>query len=101
VRKAARVSTAGGSPVFVIPKVKEGLLSLTSLQESRSIALLQWADGEFVERADTGKGDFAFSGADFLSSPPLRKGGKVVASAIEKGGFAKEAASRLMLFSVE
>ncbi len=102
VRKAARVSAvAGGSPVFVIPKVKTGLLNVSALQESRSVAILQWADGEFVERADTGDGDYAYSGADFFLPPPLRKGGKVIASAIEKGGFAKGAVSRLVLFSVE
>ncbi|MHB1012828.1 MAG: FG-GAP repeat domain-containing protein [Desulfobacteria bacterium] len=102
VRKAARVSTAtDGTAVFVIPKVRTGFLNVSSLQVSGSIAILQWADGEFVERADTGDGDYSFSGADFLLPPPLRKGGKVIASAIEKGGFAKGAASRLVLFSVE
>jgi hypothetical protein len=102
VKKAARVSAAAdGSPVFVIPKVKTGFLNLPSIQESRSIAILQWVDGEFVERADTGEGDYAYSGADFLPPPTLRKGGKVIASAIEKSGFAKEAASRLVLFAVE
>jgi len=102
LKKAARVSAgADGSPVFVIPKVKEGLLSITSLQESTSIALLQWPDGEFIERANTGDGDVAYSGADFFLPPPLRKGGKVIASAIEKTGGVKGAASRLVLFSVE
>jgi hypothetical protein len=102
VRKTARVSAGtDGSPLFLIPKVKAGLLSLTSLQESRSVALLQWSDGELLERADTGEGDFAYSGADFFPPSPLRKGGKVIASAIEKGGFGKGAASRLVLFSVE
>jgi hypothetical protein len=102
VKKAARVSAgADGSAVFVIPKVKAGLLSLTSLQESRSIALLQWSDGEFLERADTGEGDYAFSGADFFPPSPLRKGGIVIASGIEKTGGAKGAVSRLVLFSVE
>jgi len=102
VKKAVRVSAgADGSPVFVIPKVKEGLLSLTSLQESRSIALLQWSDGEFLERANTGDGDYAYSGADFFPPSPLRKGGLVVASAIEQTGGAKGAVSRLVLFSVE
>jgi hypothetical protein len=102
VRKAARVSTtAGGSPVFVLPKVKTGFLTISSLQEARSVAILQWADGEFVERADTGDGDYNFSGADFFHTPPLRKGGKVIASAIEKSGIAKGAASRLVLFLVE
>ena len=102
MRKAARVSAAAdGSPVFVIAKVKTGILTITSLQVARSVAILQWADGEFVEKADTGDGDYAFSGADFLSPPPLRKGGKVIASAIEKSGIAKGAVSRLVLFSVE
>ena len=102
VKKAARVSAgADGSPVFLIPKVKAGLLDLSSLQESRSITLLQWSDGEFLERAGTGDGDYAYSGADFFPPSPLRKGGKVIASAIEKTGGAKGAASRLVLFSVE
>ncbi|MCL5884068.1 MAG: VCBS repeat-containing protein [Deltaproteobacteria bacterium] len=102
VRKAARVSAgADGSPLFVIPKVRTGLLNVSSLQESRSIALLQWSDGEFTERADTGEGDYAYSGADFFSPSPLRKGGKVIASAIEKSGVVTGTASRLVLFSVE
>jgi hypothetical protein len=102
VRKAARVSAAAdGSRVFVIPKVKTGFITVSALQESRSVVILQWADGEFVEKAKTEEGDSAYSGADFLSPPPLRKGGKVIASAIEKSGIAKGAASRLLLFSVE
>jgi len=102
VKKAARVSAgADDSPLFLIPKVKAGLLSLTSLQESRSIALLQWSDGELLERADTGDGDFAYSGADFFPPSPMRKGGYVIASGIEKTGGAKGAVSRLVLFTVE
>ena len=102
MKKAARVSAgADGSAVFVIPKVKAELLNFSALQESKSIALLQYADGELVERADTGDGDYAYSGADFLPPPPLRKGGKVIASAIEKSGVAEKAASRLVLFSIE
>ena len=102
VKKAARVSAgADGSAVFVIPKVKAELLNFSALQESKSIALLQYAEGELVERADTGDGDYAYSGADFLPPPPLRKGGKVIASAIEKSGVAEKAASRLVLFSIE
>lgn len=102
VRKAARVSQGpDGSPVFLIPKVKAGLINLTAIQESRSIALLQWSDGEFLERADSGDGDYAYSGADYFPPSTLRKGGRVVASAIEKTGGAKGAVSRLVLFSVE
>jgi len=102
VRKAVRVSAgADDSPLFLIPKVKEGLLSLTSLQESRSIAILQWTDGGLVEKADTGESDFAYSGADVFSPLPLRKGGKVIASAIEPSGVAKGVVGRLVLFSVE
>jgi hypothetical protein len=74
---------------------------MTSLQESRSISLLQWSDGELLERADTGEGDYAYSGVDFFSLPPLRNGGKVIASSIEQSGVAKGAVSRLNLFSVE
>ena len=102
VRKAARVSAgADDSPLFLIPKVKEGLLAMTSLQESKSIVLLQWTDGELVDKADTGEGDYAYSGVDFFSPPPLRNGGKVIASSIEQSGVAKGAVSRLNLFSVE
>jgi hypothetical protein len=102
VKKAARVSAAAdGSPVFVIPKATTGIIKISALQESKSVALLQWTDGELVERADTGEGDYAYSGADFLPSPPLRKGGKVIASAIEKSGVVTGTASRLLLFSVE
>jgi hypothetical protein len=74
---------------------------MTSLQESRSISLLQWSDGELLERADTGEGDYAYSGVDFFSPPPLRNGGKVIASSIEQSGVAKGAVSRLNLYSVE
>jgi hypothetical protein len=102
VRKAARVSSGpDDSPLFLIPKIKEGLLAFTSLQESRSIVLVQWTDGELVEKADTGESDFAYSGADVLSLPPLRKGGKVIASTIEQSGVTKGGVSRLDLFSVE
>jgi hypothetical protein len=102
MKKAPRVAVGtDGSPVFVIPKVKAGFFDVSALQESRSIALLQWVDGEFVERADTGDGDYRYSGADFLPPHPLRKGGKVIVSAIEKGGIVTGAASRLVLFSVE
>jgi len=102
VKKAVRVSAGtDDSPVFLIPKAKAGLLTFSALQESRSIALLQWSDGEFVERADTGEGDYAYSGADFFPPSPLRKGGNVIASAIEKSGIGKGAVSRLVLFSVE
>jgi len=102
VRKAARVSLRpDDSPLFLIPKVKEGLLAMTSLQESKSIAILQWTDGELVDKADTGDSNFAYSGADFFPPLPLRKGGKVIASTIEQSGVAKSAVSRLDLFSVE
>ncbi len=100
--KAARVSAgADGSPVCVIPKAGTGFIKVSALEASRSIAILQWADGEFVERADTGDSDYAFSGADFLPPHPLRKGGGVIASAIEKSGIVKGSASRLVLFLVE
>jgi hypothetical protein len=102
VKKAVRVSAgADGSPVFVIPKVRTGIINFSALQESKSIALLQWADGELVERANTGDGDYAYSGADFFPPHPLRKGGKVISSAIEKSGVVTGTASRLLLFSVE
>jgi hypothetical protein len=102
VKKAVRVSAgADGSAVFVIPKTRTGIVNVTSLQESKSIALLQWRDGELVEKANSEEGDYAYSGTDFFLPPPLRKGGRVIASAVEKSGVITGTASRLMLFSIE
>jgi hypothetical protein len=102
VKKAVRVSAgADGSAVFVIPKTRPGIVTVTSLQESRTIALLQWRDGELVEKANTEEGDYAYSGTDFFLPPPLRKGGRVIASAVEKSGVITGTASRLILFSIE
>jgi YD repeat-containing protein len=102
VRKAVRVSAgADGSALFVIPKERGGLLSVSSLLEARTVALLQWTDGEFVEKANSEEGDYAYSGADFLLPPPLRKGGTVITSGIEKSGVVTGTASRLVLFSIE
>ena len=55
-------------------------VNVSALQESKTVALLQWTDGEFVEKAISEEGDYAYSGADFLLPPPLRKGGTVIAS---------------------
>ncbi len=102
VKKAVRVSAgADGSALFVIPKERGGLISVSSLLEARTVALLQWTDGEFVEKANSEEGDYAYSGADFLLPPPLRKGGTVIASGIEKSGVVTGTASRLVLFSIE
>ncbi|HEX8042138.1 VCBS repeat-containing protein, partial [Candidatus Deferrimicrobium sp.] len=102
VRKAARVSAmADGSAVFVVSKLGTGMFNAASVQEAKNIALLQWTDGELAEKARTEETDSAYSGADFLPSSPLRKGGEVIASAIEKSGVASGAVSRLELFSVE
>jgi hypothetical protein len=104
LRKAARVAPGGRElPLVLIPEAKEGLLGMVGgVYESTRLVLLQWDGGDFQEKAGTpGSGQF-LSGADFLSPSGLRRGGKVVASVIEKTGVAwREQISRLDLFQLE
>jgi hypothetical protein len=77
-------------------------LKLESSSNTTRLALLRWDGGEFVEAAGTPKGGRTYSGADFLSPNGLRRGGKVVASVIDKpDGVLKGGISRLLLFQVE
>ncbi len=79
VRKAARVSWGPGpddSPLFLIPKVKEGLLAMTSLQESRSITILQWTDGELVDKGGYGREQLRLLRGRLFPSAPASERGK-------------------------
>jgi hypothetical protein len=103
-RKAPRVSVdAEGKPLVLAPMEEEGLLNLIeSFSKTTRLVLLRWGGGEFVESAGTAKGDHTYSGADFLSPDGLRRGGKLVASVIEKSdAVLKGGISRLLLFQVE
>jgi len=102
-RKAPRVSLGpGGNPLVLTPMAEEGFMKLESTSKTTRIVLLRWEGGEFVEAAGTPKGDRTYSGADFLSPNGLRRGGKAVASVIEKpDSVLKGGISRLLLFQVE
>ena len=66
------------------------------------MVLLQWDRREFVEKAGSQSSNRYLSGADFLSRDGFGKGGRIVASAIEKSGSAfTEKISRLILFEAE
>jgi hypothetical protein len=94
---------AEGKPLILAPMEDEGLLNLIeSYSKTTRLVLLRWGGGEFVESAGTPKGDRIYSGADFLSPNGLRRGGKLVASVIDKpDGVLKGGISRLLLFQVE
>jgi hypothetical protein len=100
VRKAARISRgADGKPLVLVPKVEPGLLKLEFSSKTRTLVLLQWSGGEFLEKAGTPKGDRIYSHADFLSPSRLQQGGKAIASVIEQpDGVIKGGISRLVLF---
>ena len=69
--------------------------------EKTRLVLLQWEEGNFIEKAGTKPDDRFYSGVDFLS-PPLRRGGGIVASLIEQEGAAyKDKVSRLILYRAE
>jgi hypothetical protein len=104
LRKAVRVAPGGGEfPLVLVPEIKKGVLDVTKgSYDTTRLVLLQWDGGEFSEKAGTQGSDHFVSGADFLSSSGLRRGGKVVASVIEQmGGFYKDKISRLLLFQLE
>jgi hypothetical protein len=100
VRKAARISRGpDGKPLVLVPKAEPGLLNLEFSSKTRTLVLLQWSGGEFIEKAGTPKGDRTYSDADFLSPSGLRQGGRAIASAIEQpDGVVKGGISRLVLF---
>lgn len=99
VRNAVRVAAGGGeAPLVLIPEVKQGLL----ISGSTRLVLLRWDRGEFIEKAGSQSSSRFLTGADFLSPDAFEKGGKIVASEIEKSGLNfKDNISRLLLFQVE
>ena len=104
LRKAVRIAPGGGGfPLVLIPEGKAGLAGVVSgYYESTRLVLLQWDGENFEEKAGSQSSGQLLSGADFLSPSGLRRGGKVVASVIEKTGTAwREQISRLDLFLLE
>jgi hypothetical protein len=100
LRGAVRVAPGGGeNPLVLIPEIRK---SLMSLGVSTRLVLLQWDRREFVEKAGSQSSSRYLSGADFLSPDGFGKGGRIIASAIEKSGSAfTEKISRLVLFEAE
>ena len=100
LRNAVRVAVGGGEdPLVLIPEVKQGMLDLTP---STRLVLLRWNRGEFVEKAGSQSSGRYLTGADFLSPDGFGKGGKIVASAVEKSGSPfSDKISRLLLYQVE
>jgi hypothetical protein len=104
LRVPARVASEGGEdPLVLITEVKRGLLDLVGgSYDSTRLVLLQWEAGEFAEKAGSKESSHFLSGADFLSSPGFRKGGKVIASAIEQTGLIfKDKVSRLHMYQAD
>jgi len=102
LRKGARVSEgAGGKPLLLISEVDKGILNLARSWDKTRLVLLQWEDGSFAEKAGIKMESRFFTGADYLSLP-LRRGGGIIASVIEKEGSAfKDKLSRLFLYRAE
>jgi len=100
VRNPVRVAAGGGeAPLVLIPEIKTGVLGTVS---STRLVLLQWDRGEFTEKASTQSSNRFLTGADFLSMDAFGKGGKIVASEIEKSGSTfGDKISRLLLFQAE
>ncbi len=104
LRKAPRPAGTGGDRLLIlVSEVKKGLLNVTrGSYEATRLTLLQWAGGEFQEKAASQYSDYFISAADVLSPSGLRKGGRVIASSIEQFGSAfKDRVSRLSIFEVE
>jgi hypothetical protein len=92
-----------GDPLVVTTEVRKGVLqSVIGSFESSRIVILQRVGGGFAERAGSPKSDFFYSGVEILPPGGLRRGGRVVASAIEQSGSVlKDRVSRLVLFQAE
>jgi len=104
LRSAVRVAAGSGDdPLVLIPEVKQGVLStVLNAPGTTRLVLLRWDGGEFREKAGTPTTGRTLTGADFLSLDGFGKGGKIVASAIEKSGSAiSDKISRLVLFQVD
>lgn len=105
VRQAPRVLPfREGAPTLLVPQLrKAGIVSRIAGGETDGsrLVLLQWDDGELVERAASKPTDFLITGAD-LVAPALAPGAEVAASVIEQpAGIFKDRISRVVLFAVE
>jgi len=104
LRLPARLAQGSGEiPLVLTTEVRRGLLDLVGgSYDSTRLVLLRWEGEEFLEKAGTQGTSQYLSGADFLSSPDFRKGGRVIVSSIEQQAiFFKDPVSRLFLYRVE
>lgn len=104
LRLPARVAQGSGeNPLVLTTEVKKGLLDLVGgSYDSTRLVLLRWEGEEFLEKAGTQGTSQFLTGADFLSQSDYRKGGRIIASAIEQQAiFFKDPISRLFLYRVE
>jgi hypothetical protein len=104
LRRAPRaVAGSKGDPLVVTTQFRKGILqSVIGSFESSRIVILKKQGGGFAERAGTPKSDFFYSGVDVLPPGALPRGGRVIASVIEKAGSAfKDRVSRLVLLQAE
>jgi hypothetical protein len=94
----------GEDPLVLTQEIKKTILVdiMTGSYDYTRIVLLRWDGNDFVTQAGSQDNNRFLSGADFLSPSPFAKGGKVIASLIEKQGSAfTDKSSRLVLFQVE
>jgi hypothetical protein len=104
LRHGVRLAPGSGEdPLILVPEVKKGFLDLmTGSYDSTRLVILRWDGNDFVTQAGSPNQNRFLSGADFLSQTAFGKGGKVIASLIEKQGSAlSDKISRLLLFQVE
>lgn len=105
VKVAPRVATGTEDRIYVAAtEVEKGILSGAAsgfFNDSR-VVLLQWDDGDFVEKAASGKNDRLYTSVDILPPGKLRRGSVIVAAEIRKEevGFGG-GESRLNLMAVE
>ena len=103
VRKAPRGSRGPGERLtLLVPEQGDPFINIEVFSRAKRLVLLRWDGGELIEAAGTPKGDRVYSGADFLSLSGIRRGGRVVASVIERAdGVVKGGISRLVVYRVE
>ena len=104
LRRAPRVVPGmKGAPFVVVTETARGFLqNVVGSNESTRAVILRWEGGGFSEQAGTPKSDSFYSGVDVLLPGGLRRGGRIIASVIERSGSAfKESVSRLALLQVE
>jgi hypothetical protein len=97
------VSGATAVPLILLPEYEQGMIqSVIGTIESSRLVVLEMKEGGGTVRASGPKSDYLYTGVDILPPGGGRKGGKVIASAIEESGSVlKEKISRLELFLME